>query len=141
MDAETLIFKMFKHYNVNTLNQLAQIIDTPAATISKWKQRNSISAIKKKCIKLGIYQNIFGDTTFTQTGDHSQQIQNQNNNDAGMLINSTPNKSNNNSNNTSKIDPELLPLFEALNSVAVAFNKKEILKKEIGKLISKMSTL
>ena len=31
------------------------------STVSKWRQRESINAIKKKCRELGIYNEIFGD--------------------------------------------------------------------------------
>ena len=37
-------------------------------------------------------------------------------------------------------DNELLPLFEALSKVAIALDKKEQLKEELIKLISKLST-
>ena len=39
---------------------LAMHISVSQQTISKWKQRNSVNAIKKKCIELGIYNEIFG---------------------------------------------------------------------------------
>ncbi len=60
-DAETLLFMLFKHYNVFTNNELSEKINTSAGTISKWKQRNSVNAIKKKCLELGIYKEIFED--------------------------------------------------------------------------------
>ena len=31
------------------------------STVSKWRQRESVNAIKKKCRELGIYNEIFGD--------------------------------------------------------------------------------
>lgn len=60
-NAETLLFKLFKFYDVYSNNELSQKIDVSAGTISKWKQRNSINAIKKKCRELGIYDEIFKD--------------------------------------------------------------------------------
>ena len=61
--ADRLIDLLFIHFNVTTMADLAIHIDVSQQTISKWKQRNSINAIKKKCIELGIYNEIFGDLT------------------------------------------------------------------------------
>ena len=44
-------------------------------------------------------------------------------------------------NNSLNIDNELIPLFQALSSVASALNKKEQLKGELTNLISKLPTL
>ena len=59
--AEILIDKMLDYYSVVTYSELANNINTTQQTISSWKQRNSVSAIKKKCKELGIYNEIFGD--------------------------------------------------------------------------------
>ena len=40
------------------------------STVSKWRQRESVNAIRKKCRELGIYNDIFGDLNM-------QNIQNQ----------------------------------------------------------------
>ena len=61
LNADTLIDLLFIHFNVTTMADLATHISVSQQTISKWKQRNSINAIKKKCIELGIYNEIFGD--------------------------------------------------------------------------------
>ncbi|WP_141049311.1 hypothetical protein [Aliarcobacter cryaerophilus] len=71
--ADRLIDLLFIHFNVTTMADLAIHIDVSQQTISKWKQRNSINAIKKKCIELGIYNEIFGDLT------HSNRISVNNN--------------------------------------------------------------
>lgn len=133
-DAETLIFKLFKYYDVYSHNELSLKINTPAGTISKWKQRNSIGAIKKKCRELGIYQDIFADVNinFTQHGNQSQQIQTQNN--SSDSVNNIISKSLN-------IDDDILKLIEALNSVANALNKKKELKQELTSLITKLPAL
>ena len=47
--AEILIDKMLDYYSVVTYSELANNINTTQQTISSWKQRNSVSAIKKKC--------------------------------------------------------------------------------------------
>ena len=61
LNADNLIDLLFIHFNVTTMADLAMHISVSQQTISKWKQRNSINAIKKKCIELGIYNEIFGD--------------------------------------------------------------------------------
>lgn len=60
LNADTLIDLLFIHFNVTTMADLAIHISVSQQTISKWKQRNSVNAIKKKCIELGIYNEIFG---------------------------------------------------------------------------------
>ncbi len=62
INADTLIDLLFIHFNVTTMADLAMHISVSQQTISKWKQRNSVNAIKKKCIELGIYNEIFGDS-------------------------------------------------------------------------------
>ena len=109
--------------------------ETPA--ISKWKNSNSLRAIKKKCRELGIYNDIFGDsfTTFSQTGANSQQIQNQNNSGDGSEA------FNNSNDSKAQIDNDFIPLFEALSTVAIALDKKAQLKIELKKLISDLPKL
>jgi hypothetical protein len=58
---ESIFEKLFDHYQVGTMSSLSIEINVPQTTISKWKQRNSINAIKKKCRELGIYKEIFED--------------------------------------------------------------------------------
>ncbi|MDN5047786.1 hypothetical protein O8C97_08010 [Aliarcobacter butzleri] len=137
MVAEDFIYKLYSFFHVNNNLDLAIKLDTTPQTISNWKSRNSINAIKKKCRELGIYNEIFGDNfnTFTQTGTGSTQIKTQNNTGESVYNSSSRIEKNTN------IDNELLPLFEALSSVANALNKKEHLKKELTNLISKLPTL
>lgn len=126
--------KILNFYNVLTIKELSKTIDTAQSTISNWNQRKSLTAIKKKCRELGIYNEIFGDSfnTFTQTGANSRYIQTQNNDGPGMI---------NYSNNSLNVDDELLPLFQALSSVANALGKKEQLKQELTDLISRLPVL
>lgn len=67
LNADTLIDLLFIHFNVTTMADLAIHISVSQQTISKWKQRNSVNAIKKKCIELGIYNEIFGDLNSNTT--------------------------------------------------------------------------
>jgi len=56
---EEILEKMFAYYNVSSVSELSKVIGTSQKTISNWKIRNSISAVKKKCRELGIFQDIF----------------------------------------------------------------------------------
>jgi len=69
-NSEYYIRKLMIYYEVVTVNELAEKIDTPAGTISKWKQRNSINVIKKKCRELGIYEDIFDDIETIDNGEN-----------------------------------------------------------------------
>ena len=61
MDSTILIQKMMNFYTVFTMKELSEKIGISQQAISKWKNNNSIVAIKKKCRELGIYNEIFGD--------------------------------------------------------------------------------
>lgn len=51
--------KMLVYFKVSSIKELSVKIGVPPATISKWKQRQSISALKKITEELGIYYDIF----------------------------------------------------------------------------------
>ena len=67
MNFEYYFDKIFNFYNVSSIKELSEVINTGASTISNWKQRNSITALKKKCRELGIYDEIFGDLNSNTT--------------------------------------------------------------------------
>ena len=81
-DINSILNKLLKFYDLDTLSELSEVLKVSQPTISKWRARNTIIPIKKRCRELGIYNEIFGDSfnTFTQTGANSTQIQNQINN-------------------------------------------------------------
>lgn len=60
-NVENILEKLFEHFKVGNAAELSEKINTSQKTISNWKVRNSISAVKKKCRELGIYNDIFGD--------------------------------------------------------------------------------
>ena len=72
-EAEVLIDNLLSYYNVSGASELSDKINTTQQTISNWKKRNSVTALKKKCRELGIYNEIFGDLT------HSNRISVNNN--------------------------------------------------------------
>ncbi len=143
MNANSIFEKLFNYFKVSTIRDLSEKINMSESTVSKWRQRESINAIKKKCRELGIYNEIFGDsfTTFSQTGANSQQIQNQNNSGDGSGAFNNSNDSKAQIDNSLKIDNDFIPLFEALSTVAIALDKKVQLKEQLTKLISDLPKL
>ena len=83
-------------YTVFTMKELSEKIGISQQAISKWKNNNSIVAIKKKCRELGIYNEIFGDlntnvnniqnSNINKVFDHSENSQSQD----SININNSP---------------------------------------------------
>lgn len=67
MNSEILINKLLKFYDLDTLSELSEVLKVSQPTISKWRARNTIIPIKKRCRELGIYNEIFGDLTLQIT--------------------------------------------------------------------------
>ncbi len=141
MNIEEIFDSLFDYYNVSTISQLAQKMNIGQPSVSKWKKNNSITAIKKKCRELGIYADIFKNTTnsFIQNEKYSQQIGKQHISGDSQNFNKT--KDNSNSDKIEGIDADILNLFKALNALAVAFTKKDQLKIELKKLIKEIPEL
>ena len=156
IDSKTLIKKIKTAYQISTNPELANKLGLTVSAIEQWSKKNKVpEKYIFKCIKdtgvsmefllnkenndeknKKIYDEIFGDSfnTFTQTGANSTQIKTQTNSGENILNSSSLNKDTN-------IDSELLPLFEALSSVAIALDKKAQLKIELTKLISDLPKL
>lgn len=58
-DVEFFLEKLYSYYHVKSQAELSFAINISQKTISNWKTRNAISAVKKTCRKLGIYDKIF----------------------------------------------------------------------------------
>ncbi|WP_434637359.1 hypothetical protein MLC35_00945 [Sulfurimonas sp. NW7] len=71
---EDILERMFAYYNVSSISGLSKVINTSPKTISNWKIRNSISAVKKKCRELGIFQEIFNSTGAAIVSDNHGNI-------------------------------------------------------------------
>ena len=69
MNAEFLIEKLFNYFKVSTIRDLSEKINMSESTVSKWRQRESINAIKKKCRELGIYNEIFSNPHIVKQED------------------------------------------------------------------------
>lgn len=58
---DIVVDRLMSHYNVSTISDLAVEMGISQQTISAWKSRGSINAIKKKCRDIGIFDEIFSD--------------------------------------------------------------------------------
>lgn len=101
-NVEYLLEKLFEYFAVSSAAELSKKINTSQKTISNWKTRNSVNAVKKKCRELGIYNEIFGDINssinnqtirdnhgnLSQTGNvHTQNLKDDNLNiDEGAFV-------------------------------------------------------
>ena len=59
MDINDIFERLFNYFQTSTIRELSEKINMSESTVSKWRQRESINAIKKKCRELGIYTEIF----------------------------------------------------------------------------------
>ncbi|QNM89765.1 helix-turn-helix domain-containing protein [Aliarcobacter cryaerophilus] len=80
MDTNIAFERLFNYYKVSTIRDLAEKLNMSESTVSKWRQRDSLNAIKKKCREIGIYSEIFGDLNSkinvnTNTGQVSSTVQ------------------------------------------------------------------
>ena len=91
-EANNAINKLFDFFETNSTSELADKIKVSQPTISKWKNRNSINAIKKKCRELGIYDEIFDNSN--QQIVHNNFGQNAQNVDGDQNFNSDSTKKN-----------------------------------------------
>jgi hypothetical protein len=60
MGIDAIFEKLFAFYKVHNMADLASIFEVTPTAVTNWKKRNAVSAIKKKCRELGIYNDIFG---------------------------------------------------------------------------------
>jgi transcriptional regulator with XRE-family HTH domain len=73
MDINIIFEKLFNYFQTSTIRELSEKINMSESTVSKWRQRKSINAIKKKCRELGIYEEIF-DTTLRASKDQMESF-------------------------------------------------------------------
>lgn len=128
MTAEDLIYKLYSFFDVKNNLDLANKLETTAQTISNWKSRNSVNAIKKKCRELGIYNHIFGDLN-----SNINNFQNSTNGIAQVFGEAK----NEQIGNKSNIDENILKLIDTLYSFAKTNNKIDELKTDLSSLLPK----
>jgi len=128
MNADELINKLLNYYRVHTISELSEKIGIGQPAISKWKINNSIKTIKKKCIELGIYNDIFGDINNFQNSTNVVGQDFSNNSNAQHT---------NNINKNINIDENILKLVDTLYSFAKVNNKTAELKKDLSSLLEK----
>ncbi len=68
-----LIDKLMDYYSVSTNYQLAEKLGMKSSSISSWKNKKSINAIKKKCRELDIYNEIFKYYKVSINGEFTEQ--------------------------------------------------------------------
>lgn len=104
MTAEDLIYILYNYFGVTSNIDLAEKLNTTQQTISNWKTRNSVAAIRKKCRELGIYNDIFGDS-------HVQQIVTSNSGQNAMHVGGDQIFDKDSTRNADDIDPATYNLF------------------------------
>ncbi len=62
-DINSILNKLLEYYDIDTMAELSEILKVSQPTISKWKSRNTIIPIKRKCKEIGIYEKIFDNNT------------------------------------------------------------------------------
>lgn len=73
-DIDMILNKLLEYYDIDTMAELSNILEVSQPTISKWKTRNAIIPIKRRCKELGIYDEIFGvlNSTIINQGNNSR---------------------------------------------------------------------
>lgn len=109
-NANFYIEKLLNFYSVSTISDLADSISIKQTSISSWKSRNSINAIKKKCRELGIYNEIFGESSQKiDTTNESERVKKDN--DLSL-----------------KFDDEITAILYTASTVVNADNKDSLVK-------------
>ncbi len=131
-EAIFLIEKLLNYYNLTSLQELAEKLNIKQSSLSSWKSRNSINAIRNKCRELGIYNEIFGDLN-----SNTSNFQNSTNVVAQDFSNNSNAKHIQNIGNQSNIDENILKLIDTLYSFAKTNNKIDELKTDLSTLLPK----
>ena len=131
-EAIFLIEKLLNYYNLTSLQELAEKLNIKQSSLSSWKSRNSINAIRNKCRELGFYNEIFGDLN-----SNTSNFQNSTNVVAQDFSNNSNAKHIQNIGNQSNIDENILKLIDTLYSFAKTNNKIDELKTDLSSLFPK----
>ncbi|MDD3009523.1 MAG: helix-turn-helix domain-containing protein [Arcobacter sp.] len=131
-EAIFLIEKLLNYYNLTSLQELAEKLNIKQSSLSSWKSRNSINAIKNKCRELGIYNEIFGDLN-----TNINNFQNSTNVVGQDFSNNSSAHHTQNIDNKINIDENILKLIDTLYSFAKTNNKIDELKTDLSSLLPK----
>ena len=133
MNEIDLIFdKLYSYFNVATITELAKKLDMSQPAVTNWLRRNSISAIKKRCRELGIYNEIFGDLN-----TNINNFQNSTNVVAQDFSNNSNAQHTQNISTKLNVDKNILKLVDTLYSFAKTNNKIDELKTDLSSLLPK----
>lgn len=73
-EIDEIFDKLFSFFDVSTITELAKKLEMSQPAVTNWQRRNSISAIKKKCRELGIFNEIFGNLNSNVNNIHNSNI-------------------------------------------------------------------
>ena len=127
-EIELIFDKLYSYFNVATITELAQKLDMSQPAVTNWIRRNSISAIKKRCRELGIYNEIFGDLSKETNNFHNTNFSG---NSSG--VDNSNNKNINSNNDDLDCDDFTKSLFKQLCNVYK--DKKTLLQTKLFELI------
>lgn len=105
IEIDEIFEKLFQYFHVSTISELAEKLLMSQPSVSNWRTRNSISAIKKRCRELGIYNEIFGDINTNTQYIHSNSG---NNTQSGDIHSTTAQKKV----DDDEIDPAVFEVFK-----------------------------
>ncbi|MFY4805924.1 helix-turn-helix domain-containing protein [Aliarcobacter butzleri] len=130
MHNEAIFFieKLLNYYSLSSLQELAEKLKIKQSSLSSWKSRNSVNAIKKKCRELGIYDEIFGDLNSKINSFHNTNFSG---NSSG--VDNSNNKNINSNNDNLDCDDFTKSLFKQLCNVYK--DKKTELQTKLFELI------
>lgn len=131
-EIDEIFDKLFSFFDVSTITELAQKLEMSQPAVTNWQRRNSISAIKKRCREVGIYNEIFGDLN-----SNTNNFQNSTNVVAQDFSNNSNAHHTQNIGNKANIDENILKLIDTLYSFAKTNNKIDELKTDLSALLPK----
>lgn len=131
-DIDMILNKLLEYYDIDTMAELSNILEVSQPTISKWKTRNAIIPIKRRCKELGIYDEIFG-----VLNSNINNFQNSTNVVAQDFSNNSNAQHSQAFGNKTDIDKNILKLIDTLYSFAKENHKIEELKTDLSVLLTK----
>lgn len=124
---EEILESLFDYYKVSNVSQLAEKMNTSQARISNWKVRNSVSAIKRQCRELNIYDEVFKSNSSIEENILEEEI----NNVYEIMIENTK----------YQLKPKIYLLFNGtINEKIYTFMSKNILLRVLEKLLKEEKT-